>query len=428
MNSAKAQRINYAILAGLLVAMFWTYSGVIYNKWFESDSYYSHGPLIPLVSLFLIWRIRESLARLPAESSRLGMAVLLFGVFVRIFGAYTRVNFVSGFSLVIIILGLVLYLFGKEISWKTLFPLLFLAWMVPLPQSTIIDISVELKTFASEVATRMLPRLGITVIKEGSALLFYNPNTASNEHRLIIGDVCSGLRSMIALLAFGSVFAYIARCSLRRRLEIFAASIPCSIVANMTRIIVITAIAYFWGSTFATVKKVIPIPLVGNYTIHDATGILIFVVAFVGFFTYEKLLNHSPFRLPKAAGPKKWIYEYYNKIIILADNQLGCLIKAGHIAADDAIRAKNSPQWQKAASLDSFTASPRNNKLKIKGTDRELSFEECVEMVKSGELRKDDFLSYANGSAGMRAGNLDFLRPHWPPPPAQALLKVLLYA
>lgn len=427
MNSVKDQRVNYAIMACLLVVMFWKFAGVISGKWFANNSYYSHGPLIPLVSFFFIWRMRESLAKLPIESSRLGLPLLLLGVLVRIFGAYTRVNFVTGFSLVIILVGMALYLFGKEISWKVLFPLLFLAWMIPLPDVTIIRISFELKTFATEIATRLLPRLGVTVIRQGSELLFWNPNTPSNEHRLIIEDVCSGLRSMIALLAFGSIFAYITRANMRHRLELFAASIPCSIIANMMRIIVITIIGYYWGSRFATIRKIIPNPFGENFTIHDVTGILIFVVAFIGFFTYEKLLNQLPFRLPKATRPKKWIYDYHSRPIALADNQLECLIKAGHVAADDAIRAKDSAHWQKAGDLAQFSGSPRNNKLKIEGSDRELTFDECVAMAKSGELGKDNFLSYASGGARMRAGNLDVLRPHWKLAPAHIVLNVLLY-
>ena len=430
MNSLKAQRVNYAIMACLLVVMFWKFAGVISDKWFATGSYYSHGPLIPLVSFFFIWRIRESLAKLRVESSPLGLPLLLAGLLVRIFGAYARVNFVTGFSFVIILAGLALYLFGKEISWKTLFPLLFLAWMIPLPQGTIIDISFELKTFATEIATRLLPQLGFTVTQDPhnkSKLLFWNPNTLSSEHSLIIDDVCSGLRSMIALLAFGSIFAYITRCTLRRRLELFAASIPCSVIANMARIVVITIIAYYWGSGLATGRRIIPNPFGENFTIHDATGILIFVVAFIGFFTYEKLVNQLPFRLPKATRPKKWIYDYHNRLIPLAENQLECLIKAGHVAADDAIRAKNSAQWQKAADMPQFSDSPRNNKLKIEGSDRELTFGECVAMAGNGGLGKDDFLSYANGGARMRAGNLDVLRPHWKLAPAQILLNVLLY-
>ena len=431
LSATTRERLPYAMMVGLLVVMFWKAASIMWGKWFEESSYFSHGPLIPLVSLFLIWRMRETLATMSPEPSRLGLAALLVGLFVRLFAAFTAVNFITGFSVVMVLVGLVLYLCGKKITWKLLFPLLFLVWMVPLPDVTIIRISFELKTFASEIAARVLPYIGITVARAGSKISFLRPAT-NNVDSLIIDDVCSGLRSMIALLAFGSVFAYITPCNLRRKLELFAASIPCSVIANMTRIVLITVVAYFWGSKVATKSPCIPNPFGEAFTIHDATGILIFVVAFIGFFTYEKLLNRLPFRLPRAKGPKKWSYEHSGGIIALADNQLECLMKSGHIAADDSIRPKDSPHWRKAAGLDQFSASPRSNKLEIEGSDRraarEVTFEECIKMARRGELGKDDFLGYAAGKVRMRAENLDFLRPHWPPSLARKLSYVALYA
>ena len=417
------------MIAGLLVVMFWKFSGVMWDKWFEELSYYSHGLVIPLVSVFLIWRMRESLAKMRPEASRLGFVILLGGAFVRIFGAYANINFVTGFSFVIIVVGVVMFLFGRKITWKLLFPLLFLAWMVPLPDVTIQKISFELKNFASEVSTRLLPHLGMAVFREGSTLHFLRPDESRDW--LVIGDVCSGLRSMIALLAFGSIFAYITTCSLRRKAELFAASIPCSIIANITRIVVMALVAYFWGSEIATKRRLIPNPFGENFTVHDATGILIFVVAFIGFFTYEKLLNRPGFRLPKPEGPKNWAYDRRGTLLTLAENQLECLIKAGHVAVDDSIRLKGSPQWQKADTVDKFSASPRHRKLKLrKGDDdtaHEMTFGECIHMAKSGQLGKDDFLSYSDGDLMMRAGNLDFLRAYWPASVARKACYILLY-
>jgi exosortase len=426
----KAQRVQYALIAGLLVVMFWQHSHGLYYRWFRESSYYSHGFMIPLISLYLIWRKREELAELPAAPSRLGLVVLLFGACLRLGAAYGKVNIVAGFSLIIILIGLTLLLFGRRVTWKVLFPLAFLCWMVPLPEASITEISFELKTFASEMAARLLPRVGITVERVGSTISFLRPNNEVD--KLIIEDVCSGLRSMIALLAFGSLFAYVTSCGTRKKLELFAASVPCSIIANMTRIVFITGVAYFFGSSVATSRRYIPKPFGEDFTIHDATGLMIFVVAFVCFFTYERLLNRSAFRLPKAEGPQRWVYEGGGKLLRLAENQLECLIAAGHIGADDRIRPIDSPTRQRAGDLEAFAGSPRTRKLKIAaaetGSAREVTFEQCIEMARRGELRKDDFVGYAEGTAALRAGNLDFLRPYWPSSLFRKVSYVLLYA
>jgi len=436
MYAVSSQRIQYGLIAMLTLLLFMLFFPIMWQKWFEVSSYYSHGPLIPFVAGYLIWRMRDQLAALRPAPSWLGLPVLLAGIAIRIFGAYTQVNFISGFSLVIVLIGLVLFLLGRQITWKLLFPVLFLVTMVPLPDVAIIRISYELKTFAAEIAARALPLIGVVVDKSGSTIEWIVPNSPElmppRDH-LIIDDVCSGLRSLIALIAFGAVFAYISAGNWRKRLELFAVSIPCSVLANMARIVAITLIAYVWGSRAATVRPVhemlgIPNLLGGEgFTIHDATGILIFVVAFIGFFTYEKLLNPAPFRLPRPTGPKKWVLDAGGRLVSLADNQLDCLLKSGHVAADAQIRPADSPLWRKAGSLAQFAGSPRTRKLKLERTGAQITFEQSIEMVGRGEIRKDDFLSFADGRAMMRAGNLDFLRGHWPLRTGGIMLAGLLY-
>lgn len=434
MTTAAAQRVQLGVIAFLVLAMFWHFFPVMEQKWAADDSYYSHGYLIPFVSAFLIWRMREKLAALPRQPSWLGLPVVLLGALLRVFCAYKRVTFLSGFSLIILLVGIVLFLWGRKVAWKLLFPLLFLSAMIPLPGHTITHISYQLKTFASEVASRLLPLIGITVDREGSTIHFWRP--VGKYDFLIIDDVCSGLRSMIALLAFGAVFAYITPCRLRNKLELFAASVPCSVIANMCRIVFITVIAYFWGGAVATKNQYIPNPFgKEGYTIHDATGISIFVIAFIGFFTYEKLLNRPPFRLPWAKGPRTWLLDLGGRIVGLAGNQLQCLLDAGHLSGDDQIRAKDAAVWSKVRSLPQFAASPRNRMLRIlpdpalpDAAGSDVSFHDCIRMARDGRLGKDQFLAYSDGGSPMRAGNLDFLRPHWPAGRVGIALDAALYA
>jgi len=414
MNSTNAERAGYAVIAGLLLVMFWNVLIMLEGKWSEAESYYSHGYIVPVISAALIWRMRGKLAKIPVKSSKAGLMVLIAGLMMRLMGAYRAVNFINGFSLIVILIGLVLFLFGRRLTLKLLFPLLFLSAMVPLPDVTIISISFELKNFAAELSKRVIPHLGILVQPDRNTFQFF---------RASVGRV----RSMIALLAFGAIFAYIAKTNTRRRLEMFAASIPCSVIANMSRIVLITVVAYLWGAAVATEIEYIPNPFGGKgFTIHDATGIMIYLVAFLGFFSYDKLLNRPPFRLPRPRGKKRWLLDYDGMLVKLADNQLECLVNAGWLSAEHQVRLKDDAEWQAAGKLDVFANSPRKRMLKF--DDREITFEECIGLAKSGRLRKDDFISYAGGSPMMRAGNLDFLRSHWQPDAAQKFAGFCLYA
>ena len=63
----------------------------MWQRWFAADSYYAHGPLIPVVSGVLIWLRRRELAKTPVMSSKLGLGILLAGLLLHVASAVTRI-------------------------------------------------------------------------------------------------------------------------------------------------------------------------------------------------------------------------------------------------------------------------------------------------------------------------------------------------
>jgi exosortase len=112
------------------------------------------------------------------------------------------------------------------------------------------------------------------------------------EDFLLVGEVCGGLRSLIALLALGALMAYISKTHWIARLLLFVAIAPIvAILTNVLRIFSLCVVGYFYGSEVAA------------GTFHDVSGILIFVVAFVLFLSLEGLLRKLlPAREPKEAA------------------------------------------------------------------------------------------------------------------------------
>ena len=117
-----------------------------------------------------------------------------------------------------------------------------------------------------------------------------------------VGAVCSGLRSLIALISFGMLFAYITPVSKTKKTILFLATIPASFLANLARVLTLALVTYQWNAQVATkdvlwdamestpfeflVIRSVPEP------VHDFTGIMIFVVAFAGLFSIERLLTY----------------------------------------------------------------------------------------------------------------------------------------
>lgn len=145
------------------------------------------------------------------------------------------------------------------------------------------DFSLKLKLLAAAASMEVIERMGIIAIREGSYIHLKGGT-------MIVGDICSGLRSLIALLAFGAFFSYISTLSKGKKIFLFLCSMPIAWVANITRILALTLIADRFG-----------IPAASGFT-HDASGILIFVVAFILLFSLEKFLSFFSFKKEKQNG------------------------------------------------------------------------------------------------------------------------------
>jgi len=306
------------LLAAVLALAYVPAMGWMEWRWSRGSSYYSHGYLIPLVVGWLIWQQRARLAELKAEGDMrgVGLAVLALGLLMLLAGTFIRAFFIQGLSLVVTLCGVVFFLCGRAISKRLLFPLLFTITMVPMPMHVVEKFTFKLKMFAAAASVKVVDALrGVglhpyVVVQDGSHLRWEAdeatlarargllaraeaggelPEGVSEESlkgivekgldEIVVGDVCSGLRSLIALLAFGALFAYVAKLSLARKLTLFAAAVPVAILANMWRIVTLTLLACYHGSE-AT-----------HGWVHDATGYGIFVVAFILFFAFERVLR-----------------------------------------------------------------------------------------------------------------------------------------
>jgi exosortase len=270
----KAQRKNIKILVILILMALVYLPTFIWMKarFLEVESYYTHGFLVPFISLWLLQRKKEKLKKLPLKPLPSGIFILLFGLAVHFIGLILQIKFVSGFSLLIVLYGLCLYLAGKEHTKEAFFPIFFLVFMVPLPKVLIIHLSFRMKLLAAEGGTLLINWLNIPAYREGS--IVFLPNTA-----LTVGSPCSGLSSLISLTALGALFAYLSDLSRVKKITLFISAVPIALLANILRIGVLLWVAYVYGRDTAT----------GWF--HDFSGILVFVFALIGLFAVNRILK-----------------------------------------------------------------------------------------------------------------------------------------
>ncbi len=244
----------------------------MWERWFARDSYYSHGILVPFVTLYLIWLKKDVLKAIKPQPSKWGMRLFFLGIGVHLLSAFFRVYFTSGFSLIIVLFGLALYFYGTKTLKEILFPLSFLAFMVPLPLVLVANISFKLKMFAAHMAVVLLNNMRIVCIQDGSAIIMRHAY-------VVVDDVCSGLRSLIALMALGSLFAYWMKSSRANKIILFLFSVPIAVMANVVRIIFLAAVNEIWGSHYA------------SGPLHELSGFIVFACAFLLLYTVGKTLE-----------------------------------------------------------------------------------------------------------------------------------------
>lgn len=262
----------FLISLGLCLLCYWPIILWMWDRWFARDSYYTHGILVPFVTIYLIWQKRELLKKTIIKPNLWGVALILTGILFHIGASLFRVYFVSGFSILLVLFGLVIFFFGLSILKIIWLPMFFLIFMIPLPMIIITGISFRMKLLAAKIATGVLHQIRIPAMREGS--MIYMPHAY-----VVVDDVCSGLRSLISLTALGSVFAYMSSTIPLKKWIIFLSTIPIAIVTNVIRVVILASVSEIWGSKYAM------------GAIHDISGFSVFVLAFILLFAVGRALE-----------------------------------------------------------------------------------------------------------------------------------------
>ena len=98
----------------------------LWGRWMLPDGYYGHGPLIPLVSAWLVWRDRARLAALAGTPSPWGLVLVGLSTWLLLLGLFERIPEAEAIAFVGALGGSTLVLFGARVFRASLFPLLYL--------------------------------------------------------------------------------------------------------------------------------------------------------------------------------------------------------------------------------------------------------------------------------------------------------------
>lgn len=234
---------------------------------------YSHGWLIPLVSIWLIWRKRNVFRQMEKRVSYFGLAVVVGALLIHWMGARGDQARLCLFSTIALMWGIPFYLYGWPVAKLLAFPCAYLVFCIPL--NFLDSLTFPLRLFATIVSTSLLNGLGIEALRSGSAIYSAHPGEFSFD----VADPCSGIRSMLAMTALTAIYAYLTQKTILRKWLLFLASIPLAIAGNIARIVTIVLVALSFGEKLAA----------GLY--HDYSSYIFFPVAILLMVAIGNLLN-----------------------------------------------------------------------------------------------------------------------------------------
>ena len=260
----KEQRWQLLLLLPLLAAVYWGIIPGMVADW-ENDPNYSHGFLVPLISGYFVWQKWPELKLLSVRPSHVGLLVIVGSLLLLIFGYAGTEYFSLRSSLIFLLAGIVLYWYGWTVSSHLALPIGFLLFMVPLPYIVYDAMAFPLKLLVAKYSVVALKLMGIAVMREGNIIIF--PQTV-----LEVADACSGLRSLVSLLALAVAFAFFSQKSNIKRVIMVLAAVPIAIVTNMFRVIVTGFLAQYYGAAAAE----------GFF--HEFAGMAVFALAMVLLF------------------------------------------------------------------------------------------------------------------------------------------------
>lgn len=264
---------NPLIALTALVAVYAPALVDLVSDWWN-DANYSHGFLIPLISVYLLrkdrTRLNAALAR-PAEAGAgAGAALLIAALGLYALGNGAAEYFTVRVSFVLALSGATLYFYGPTVLRAVWFPLVFLFFMIPWPYVIYYAATFPLQLLATKISMVALNAIGVAAVQQGNIIHLSGMS-------LEVAEACSGVRSMISLLALGALYAYLTQARTTGRLIVFVSTLPIALATNAIRVFFTAVLAY------AAEAPVTEEPW------HSALGLSVFVMAFIMLFIVSAL-------------------------------------------------------------------------------------------------------------------------------------------
>ncbi|MFO0773564.1 MAG: VPLPA-CTERM-specific exosortase XrtD [Nitrospiraceae bacterium] len=260
-----------AATIGLLTVAYHDSLRFLLSIWLKDDNY-SHGLLVPFISAYLIWSLRDRMLARPVVGAEWGLALMGVATVLYLVGELATLYSLLHVSFALQLVGLFICMQGLVRAWQAAFPLAYLFTAIPLPMFIYQNVTGTLQLWSSSLGIGVLQLLGVTAYQEGNVI---DLGTV----QLQVVEACSGLRYLFPLVSLSCLAAYLLRDRWWKRIVLVLASIPVAILLNGLRIGMVGMLVEWTG------------PSAADGALHLVEGWVLFLLSVAALFVVMTILK-----------------------------------------------------------------------------------------------------------------------------------------
>ena len=261
--------IQFAALTALLMFSYWP--GLLSAKAAWNNPQYSHGWIVPLFSVAILFWWRQPIRPVSLSAQAAGLGLLVASLAIRLFVARYRIITIDMYTFVPALAGVALLSGGWSMFRWAWAPIGFLIFMYPLPDEATRYLLGPLQTMATIVSTYAIQTLGVDAIREGNQIIV-------GKMHLGVVDACSGLRMLTIFIALSVAIVMVGDMEWYESLVVLASAVPIALTVNAIRI-TLTGVMY-------TVD-----PAIADKIFHDWAGYFMMPLALALLYLLQKMLS-----------------------------------------------------------------------------------------------------------------------------------------
>ena len=273
---------NIIFAIGLAVIVLPTMIQVARVSWSTEQG--GHGPIVLATGIWLLWRELKT-GNAEPRPGKLTTGLVLMAPLMAIFllSRITGVLEIEAFAMYGALITAAYLLVGGAVLRTIWFPLVYLAFTLPPPDTVVAAVTQPIKIAISSGVVSLLDLVGYPVASSGVTIQI-------GQYQLLVAAACAGLNSIVTLGALCLFYVYLRhRSNFTAFIVMALAAIPVAIVSNFIRVLVLVLVTYHFGDSAA------------QGFIHDFAGLLMFAVALLTVFGIDQVATPLFIRRQKKA-------------------------------------------------------------------------------------------------------------------------------